>query len=67
MEPTTQELQLLEMIRQLGEGNEFRLLIGREAGAWNITLSVWPLVPYESRGVGASFNEAWDNTAPAGL
>jgi hypothetical protein len=67
VKPTEQELQLIEMIRELEEGNEFQLTVARSLGAWNVTLSVTPLVAYPSRGVGVTFNEAWDNSAPVGL
>jgi len=66
IKPTEQELQLIEMIRELEEGNEFQLTVARSLGAWNVTISVTPLLEYPSRGVGVTFNEAWDNSAPVG-
>jgi hypothetical protein len=67
MNPTDSERELIETIRELPEGNEFRLTIRRGNGAWDLTLSVSPRFPYTVRGAGATFDAAWDNTAPVGL
>jgi len=67
MEATEQERQMLEVIRDHGvdASSDFRLLIQRQDGAWDVTLSVAPHDELNtSRGTGATFNAAWDNMAP---
>ena len=67
MEGTEQERQLLEVVRE-HEGDatsDFRLLVQRQDGAWDVTLSIAPHDELDtSRGTGATFNDAWDNMAP---
>jgi hypothetical protein len=65
MDITLQEQLMIEMIREQSSDDEFRLLVERQDGAWNITLSTVPHdESHKSRGTGASFNDAWDNMAP---
>ena len=67
MEATEQERQMLEAIRDHGGGtaSDFRLLVQRQDGAWDVTLSIAPHDELDtSRGTGATFNDAWDNLAP---
>ena len=67
MEGSEQERQLLEVLRD-HEGDatsDFRLLVQRQDGAWDVTLSIAPHDELDtSRGTGATFNDAWDNMAP---
>ena len=67
MEGTEQERQLLEVVRE-HEGDatsDFRLLVQRQDGAWDVTLSIAPHDELDtSRGTGATFNDAWDNISP---
>jgi hypothetical protein len=67
MEGTEQERQLLEVVRE-HEGDatsDFRLLVQRQDGAWDVTLSIAPHDELNtSRGTGSTFNDAWDNIAP---
>jgi hypothetical protein len=67
MKATEQERQMLEAIRDhgLGTASDFRLLVQRQDGAWDVTLSIAPHDELDtSRGTGATFNDAWDNLAP---
>lgn len=58
------EQQMIEVIRE-NASNEFRLLIEREGGAWEITMSVAPHDDrHKARGTGGTFDEAWNNMAP---
>ena len=73
---TDQERQMIEIIRENADTTEFRLLIERRDGAWDITMSARGLAglsPFRpsrpkgegsARGVGATFDEAWDNMNP---
>jgi hypothetical protein len=64
VEITEQEQQLIEILREQ-EGRDFSLTIGRQDGAWEVAFSVAPHdARNESRGVGASFAEAWDGMSP---
>jgi hypothetical protein len=44
VEATEQERQMLEVIRDHGVGatSDFRLLVQRQDGAWDVTLSIAP-------------------------
>ena len=65
-ELTEEELQMIEIIREWTGAAEYRLLIEREDGAWNITLSEAPHDQgHTARGTGASFNDAWNDMAPS--
>ena len=67
MEGSEQERQLLEVLRD-HEGDatsDFRLLVQRQDGAWDVTLSIAPHDELNtSRGTGATFNDAWGDMAP---
>lgn len=56
-----QERHMIEIVRENAGTNEFYLSIERSEGAWEIDLSAGSRV---ARGVGSSFNDAWDNLAP---
>ena len=58
-----QELQMLQMIREWSGKDYYRLVLERRDGAWEIELSI-PLEKKIARGVGNTFDEAWDNTMP---
>jgi hypothetical protein len=62
IEPTEQELQMIEIIRE--QKSNFRLVIGSEDGAWEVALSVPSFRSDPVRGVGASFTDAWDDMGP---
>ena len=67
MEGSEQERQLLDVLRDHDgdAASEFRLLVQKQGGAWDVSLSIAP--PDElntSRGTGSTFNDAWDNMAP---
>ena len=62
IEPTEQELQMIEIIRE--QKSNFRLVIGSQDGAWEVALSVPSFKSDAARGVGRSFSDAWDNMAP---
>ena len=70
MEITTQEQQLIEIIREQ-RGGEFSLLIERRGGAWDITLSSsmrdrkGRVKVGKAIGTGSSFDKAWDNMDPS--
>jgi hypothetical protein len=64
MELTEQESQLLEMIRELDEGEQLRLAVARRNGQWEVIVSAPPAVRYNARGVGVTFDAAWDNLVP---
>jgi hypothetical protein len=64
MELTKQESQLLEMIRELDEGEQLRLLVARRNGQWEVIVSAPPVVRHNARGVGPTFDAAWDNLVP---
>jgi hypothetical protein len=67
MEGSEQERQLLEVLRDHGvdAASDFRLLVQKQDGAWDVTLSIAPHDELNaSRGTGPTFNDAWDNMAP---
>jgi hypothetical protein len=67
MEATEQERQLVEVVREheVDATSDFRLLVQKQDGAWDVTLSIAPHDDLStSRGTGATFNDAWDNMAP---
>jgi hypothetical protein len=62
-----QERQLLEALRDhKGDSvSDFRLLVQKQDGAWDVTLSIAPHDELNSsRGTGSTFNDAWDNMLP---
>jgi hypothetical protein len=70
MDITDQERQVIEILReqQSGPDNNFRLTIEHVDGAWEIAMSITfheaPDRAKRVRGVGASFDQAWDNMDP---
>ena len=59
-----QERQLIEVLREWASDDEYRHEIERSSGAWEIKLSSPRNGPRQekwARGVGGTFNEAWDN------
>ena len=65
METTEQEQQMVEVVREHKAHADFRLLVERQDGAWDVTLSIEPHDELNtSRGTGATFNDAWGNMAP---
>jgi hypothetical protein len=62
-----QERQLLEVLpdHDSDAASEFRLLVQKQDGAWDVTLSIAPQDELNtSRGTDSTFNDAWDNMAP---
>jgi len=65
LEMTEAERQLIETIREQIDDREFRILIERVAGAWEIVMSVPPHNERnKARGVGGTFDAAWDGMNP---
>ena len=67
MEGSEQERQLLEVLRDHGvdAASDFGLLVQKQDGAWDVTLSIAPHDQLNtSRGTGSTFDDAWDNMAP---
>jgi hypothetical protein len=67
MDGSEQERQLLGVLRDhdADAASEFRLLVQKQDGAWDVTLSVASHDELNtSRGTGSTFNNAWDNMAP---
>ena len=67
MEGSEQERQLLEVLRDHDgdAASDFRLLVQKQDGAWDVSLSIAPHDELNtSRGTGSTFNDAWDNMAP---
>jgi len=64
MEVTESEQQMLEIIRET-DADGFRIMIERRDGVWEVSVagkSQEKLLI--TRGVGPSFDEAWNNVAP---
>jgi hypothetical protein len=55
---TEQERQLIECLRQLKDPDEFGITVTRENGAWEIGMTAGKI---KGRGVGPTFDAAWDN------
>jgi hypothetical protein len=71
LEPSEQELQMLEMMREWSGKDEFRVVIEFKDGAWETSLTGILVgrvsgVPKKmtSRGVGRTFDDAWNNMDP---
>jgi hypothetical protein len=70
VEITPQENQMIDILRGSTDTTEFRLVIERRDGAWDIDMSARGMVGLPSskecgaRGVGATFDAAWDNMNP---
>jgi hypothetical protein len=59
---TEQELQLIEMLREWGGKENYRMVIEVRDGGWDAAISRDPHGQNaRARGTGNSFNEAWDN------
>jgi hypothetical protein len=65
MELSEQERQLIEIIREWSGEDDFRLGVSFQSGEWEIVLSRGAGDPNPCRGTGATFNQAWDEMAPA--
>jgi len=63
---TDEEWEMIEIIRENRQEDDFRLLIERKEGAWEIELRS-KRVPYPERGTGADFNKAWSNVIGIGF
>ena len=66
MKGSVQERQL-ECLRdhKNDPASDFRILVQKQDGAWDVTLSVAPHDELNSaRGTGLTFNEAWVNVSP---
>src|SRR5271166_3599804 len=57
---TDEEWEMIETIRENREDDDFRLLIERKHGIWEIELKS-AKVPNLERGTGVDFNQAWVN------
>ena len=57
---TDEEWEMIETIRENREDDDFRLLIERKHGVWEIELKS-AKVPNLERGTGVDFNQAWVN------
>ena len=67
-ELTESERQLIEIIRQQeNDKTDFRLVIECVDRAWEIAMSISPHdESHGARGVGKTFNQAWDDMGPLG-
>ena len=72
MEMAAAEQELNEILRENAHEAEFRLLIERQDGAWEIEIT-YPVQTLQGgkkrctlRGVGASFEAAWDTALHKG-
>ena len=69
MQPTKQERQMLETLREPKSADGFQLVVAVVDGVWEIELS--DLVKggkvVTGRGAGATFDEAWDNVTGLGI
>jgi len=62
MDLTEQERQLVECIRRLKDPEQLSIIIRREDGAWELSMSAAANGNLaKSHGVGATFGAAWDN------
>jgi hypothetical protein len=60
-----QESLLLGMMRDWSGKDDCRMTIEHRDGAWEITMSTAPHgKDHAARGVGATFDQAWDNMNP---
>lgn len=73
MELSEQEQELIRVLQGNSDADGFRLLIERQDGAWEIAMSA-PLfgrggrVRFKKRrGVGLTFEHAWDNVVSIGF
>ena len=64
-EPSFQERLMIKMLRQCSGNGDFRMVIEFRDGAWEINTSVPPHdKDHSARGVGQTFDDAWDNMNP---
>ena len=64
-EATDAGRQLIEIIREQKGDHEFRLLIERVDGAWEIVMSIPPHDErHKARGVGSTLDAAWNGMNP---
>ena len=65
-EPSEQETQLLQILREWSGNDDYCLSIEYGDGVWEIALSAAPGGKRSSaRGSGRTFEEAWDSMAPS--
>ena len=65
---TEQELQLIEMLREWGGKENYRMVIEVRDGGWDAAISRDPHGQNATvRGTGNSFNEAWDDMIHAAM
>jgi hypothetical protein len=69
MQPTNQERQMLETLREPKSADGFQLVVAVVGGVWEIELSdiVRGGKVVTGRGAGATFDEAWDNVTGLGI
>ena len=64
-EPSLQERLMIGMLRQCSGKDNFRMVIEFRDGAWEIKISVSPHDrEHSARGVGQTFDDAWNNMNP---
>jgi hypothetical protein len=65
-EPATEaECQMLNILREWSGNDNNRLTIEYRDGAWEIAMSMTPHGKnHTARGVGATFDQAWDSINP---
>lgn len=63
LELTDAERQLIEILRQWHPRETYRLVLETVNGAWEIEMSE-PRAKRGARGVGTTFDQAWDGMAP---
>jgi hypothetical protein len=66
-EVSVSERQLIEILREWqGESDEYHLEIGRVDGAWEVKMAaVCKGKDKWARGVGKTFDDAWDSADPS--
>jgi hypothetical protein len=66
-EVSVSERQLIEILREWqGESDDYHLAIERADGAWEVKLGLrWKEKDKWARGVGKTFDDAWDNVSPS--
>ena len=63
--PSQQELLMIGMLRQCSGRDDFRIVIEFRDGAWDIKTSVAPHDRnHSARGVGRTFDDAWNDMNP---
>jgi len=59
-----QEAQLIEILREWNGKDAYEIRIGRQDGAWEISLKDLGTA-HVARGTGGTFDAAWDNMDPS--